>query len=194
MKILCLYNNNCALELFHWIEGEGHEVILWTERLDASWCREQAFDLAVSYTYRFIISSEVICALNNNVVNLHNSFLPFNRGADPNIWSIVEKTPRGVSLHYIDSGLDKGYIIGQSIVNDTDTETLASSYNNLDKAAKQLFKDLFQVYPFWPELKKKAVGKGSYHAVKDSSEIKKLIDSYDLPITEVRKRLEAIHL
>lgn len=193
MKILGLYNNACALELFQWLESEGHSVVLWSERLDSSWCRSQDFDLAVSYTYRYIITEEVIHSLNDNVVNLHNSFLPFNRGADPNIWSIVERTPRGVSLHYIDSELDKGYIIAQSLVSDSESEeTLASSYNNLDKAAKQLFKDSFRVYSFWPELKKKVVGKGTYHALKDSVRIKSVIDSYDILISEFRKRIETI--
>ena len=126
MKILGLYNNDCALELFQWLENEGHDVVLVTEKLDADWCKEHLFDLAVSYSYRYILKEEVIRALNDNVVNIHNSLLPFNRGADPNLWSIVERTPRGVSLHYMDSELDKGYIIAQRIVNDTDEETLKS--------------------------------------------------------------------
>lgn len=190
MKILGLYNNDCALELFQWLEGEGHNVTLWSDRLDIAWCKEQAFDLTVSYTYRYILSVEVIHALNDNVVNMHNSLLPFNRGADPNLWSIVDRTPRGVTLHYMDTELDKGYIIVQRVVNDTDEETLTSSYYNLDRAAKQLFQDSFKDYKFWPELKKKAEGKGTYHASKDAIGIKGLIDSYDITITEFRKRLE----
>ena len=182
MKILCLYNNDCALELFQWLEREGHEIILWSNPLDAIWCREQSFDLTVSYTYRFILNQNTIDALKNNVVNIHNSLLPFNRGADPNLWSIVEKTPRGVSLHYMDAELDKGYIIAQSIVSDTEEETLSSSYNNLDHAAKQLFKDSFRYYDFWPQLKKKVEGKGTYHALKVAVVIKSVIDSYDLNI------------
>lgn len=190
MKILGLYNNDCALELFRWIENEGHEVALFTERLNLEWCEEQSFDLTVSYTYRFILSENIIHALKDNVVNIHNSLLPFNRGADPNLWSIVERTPRGVSLHYMDAELDKGYIIAQSIVNDTDAETLASSYDNLDHAAKQLFKGAFKYYDFWPQLKKKADGKGTYHSLKDAVEIKRFIDTYDMPIAELRKQLK----
>lgn len=190
MKILGLYNNECALELFQWIENEGHEVVLASGRLDEVWCREQCFDLAISYTYRYILNQDIINSLNDNVVNIHNSLLPFNRGADPNLWSIVERTPRGVSLHYVDTELDKGYIIAQSIVNDTDKETLASSYDNLDRAAKQLFKDAFKYYDFWPQLKKRVDGKGTYHALKDAVGIKSVIDTYDISILEFRIRLE----
>lgn len=186
MKILCLYNNDFALELFQWLENEGHEIVLSSEKLDISWCEEQQFDLAVSYTYRYILSAQIIHALNKNVVNLHNSFLPFNRGADPNLWSIVDETPRGVTLHYIDTKLDKGFIIAQAFVNDGEDETFESSYFNLDKAAKKLFKEAFNNYKYWPELKKKAVGCGSYHALKDGVKIKALIESYKIKIKDFK--------
>ncbi len=190
MKILCLYNNDCAIELFDWIEEQGHEIVLSSEELDVKWCEKYQFDLAVSYTYRYILSAQIIHALNNNVVNLHNSFLPFNRGADPNLWSIVEETPRGVTLHYIDDSLDKGFIIAQAFVNDTDEETFSSSYYNLDKAAKKLFMEAFNNYDFWPALKKKAIGYGSYHALKDGIKIKSHIKSYEIKIKELKKMLQ----
>ena len=113
MKILCLYNNECALPLFDNIRKLGHETVLMTERLSLDYVKSENFDLAVSYTYRYIIPGDIIRALKGNIVNLHNSYLPYNRGADPNLWSFAEKTPRGVTLHYMDEGLDKGYIIVQ---------------------------------------------------------------------------------
>ncbi len=189
MKILGLYNNECALELFDWIEKQGHEMILKTERLDSEWCKKQEFDLTISYTYRYILSEENLDALGKSVVNIHNSYLPWNRGADPNIWSIVDETPRGVTIHFMDSELDKGYIIAQEIVIDESDETLSSSYYNLDKAAKKLFKKIFQYYDFWPMMKKKCIGRGSYHSLKDGEEIKSIIDSYDMKISEFKTLL-----
>ncbi|MCL0081308.1 hypothetical protein M1N64_03665 [Peptococcaceae bacterium] len=41
-------------------------------------------------------------------INLHISFLPWNRGADPNFWSFIENAPVGVSIHYLDEGIDTG--------------------------------------------------------------------------------------
>ena len=187
MKILALYNNDCALELFDWLTEEGHEVILDTRPLDKSWCKREQFDLTVSYTYRYILSKDVLEALGHNVVNIHNSVLPWNRGADPNIWSIVEGTPRGVTLHYMDEELDKGYVIAQEIVDDSDQETLASSYDNLDRAAKAMFKKAFKYYMYWPSLKKRCLGDGSYHCVKDGVPLKDKIESYDISIPDYRK-------
>lgn len=187
MKILCLFNNPCAVELFEWLKMQGNEIVLWSNKLDENWSLYEHFDLTVSYTYRYILPREMITTLNGNIVNLHNSYLPFNRGADPNIWSILDKTPRGVTLHYIDAELDKGYIIAQKFVIEEEHETLSSSYNNLDLAAKALFKEAFAYYKYWPEMKKKAVGKGNYHSTKDGSKYKKLIDSYDISVDEFRK-------
>ena len=39
--------------------------------------------------------------------------LPYNRGKNPNVWPIIDGTPAGVTLHYIDSGIDTGEIIHQ---------------------------------------------------------------------------------
>lgn len=76
MKILCLNNNGIAKELFEWIHNQGHKVTILSKRLDAEWCRENEFDLTVSYTYRYIIPKEILDMLGNNVVNLHISYLP----------------------------------------------------------------------------------------------------------------------
>ena len=190
MKILCLYNNDCALPLFNWLKEQGHEVTLFSDVLDKDWCLSQKFDLAVSYTYRYIIKKEVIEALNNNVVNLHNAFLPFNRGAAPNIWSIVDGTPRGVTLHFIDAELDKGYIIAQRLVELKDDDTLKTSYDSLDRNAIELFKEAFADYNFWNEMKKKPEGKGTYHSVSDTKRIYDLIDSFDIKVSDFIERIK----
>ena len=189
MKILCLYHNPLALELFQWIKEQGNDVILHDGYLEPQWCREQAFDLTVSYTYRYILTEGILDALGNNVVNIHNSFLPFNRGANPNIWSILDETPRGVTLHYMNIGLDKGNIIVQDLVADcSERETLESSYNELDEAAKRLFKKAFACYGFWRSMGKEPQGAGSYHSIKDGSFIKDLTDTYNITIADFKKR------
>ena len=194
MKILGLYNNDLALELFQKLTELGHEVVLWKERLDPEWCKKERFDLALSYTYRYIITEDVIDSLDGNVVNLHNSFLPWNRGADPNLWSIAEKTPRGVTLHYVNAGLDKGDVIAQKLVNDTDEETLESSYMNLHKAAISLFLDTLPWFAHWQGMRKKPLGKGSYHSVKDGERMKSVIESYQLTVSEFRRLLQNMTL
>lgn len=191
MKILCLYNNPCALPMFEYLKSLGHETVLWTERLTVSFCEKEKFDLAVSYTYRYILTEEILHALSDNVVNMHNAMLPYNRGAEPNLWSIVDKTPRGVTLHYMDANLDKGLIIAQKeVLDDLSKETLKSSYDNLDRAALELFQEIFPQYDAWKSMAKRANGEGSYHRVKDGERLHAVITSYDMPVTEFLKQLE----
>lgn len=187
MKILCLYHNPCALPLFDWLQKEGHETVLCSERLTEAWCEAQKFDLGISYTYRYIVSENILSVLKFNVVNLHNSYLPWNRGADPNLWSLVESTPRGVTLHYMEAELDKGAIIAQEIVPVLPGETLKTSYHALDIAAQSQFRRAFQLYSYWPQMKKYPLGKGSYHSVQDGIPLHQVINSYDMSVDEFRR-------
>ena len=174
--------------------GTGNRAVerktVWKEKLDAAWCRKQQFDLAVSYTYRYILSDEQIRALGENVVNLHTSFLPWNRGADPNLWSFLEQTPRGVTLHYINAALDQGNIIAQELVEREAGETLKSSYEALDQAAKRLFQKAFLYYNHWESLRKLPLGKGSYHSLRDGERIKKGMATYDIPVETFLKETQ----
>lgn len=185
MKILCLYNNKCAIPLFDWLKSIGHECTLHSERFTSAWCVEEAFDLAISYTYSFMVKQDVIDALNGNIVNIHNSLLPWNRGSDPNLWSIIDNSPRGVTLHYISSGVDKGEIIAQDFDSlDYENDTLKSSYERLNKIAIELFKKAFAFYEYWPDMKKEVVGKGTYHSDKQGAIIKQYISTYDMKVTD----------
>ena len=196
MKILCLYSNECALELFHWLKEQGHDTILETGRLDTSWCIENRFDLAVGYTYPYILGEKIIVAWKNNVVNLHNSFLQFNRGSYPNVWSMVEDTPRGVTLHYINTGLDKGDIISQKIVTLEKDATLRSSYEQLDQEAKRMFQEMFLYYNYWNRLRKRCVGEGTYHTDKEFLSLKDQFEywSWDMSVQNFIEKVKCFKL
>ncbi len=191
MRILCLYSNECALELFGWLEEQGNDIILCNEKIDINWLCKERFDLAISYTYPYIISLEVIEQLDGQIINLHNSYLPFDKGTSPNIWNIIEGTPRGVTIHYIDSGLDTGDIIAQKLVELDNNFTLRTSYIQLDIAVKELFKTVFVNYKFWDSMRKKCIGGGTYHKESDLNEIIGCFDnwSYEINVEDFRQHV-----
>ena len=146
--------------------------------------------IAVSYNYVHIIPPEVIALLPHRIINLHISFLPYNRGFAPNIWSFRENTPKGVTIHEIDAGLDTGAIIAQKeIFFDEEKETLATSYDKLQKEIVALFK------AYWPKIKTGEYPtyapkiKGTYHDKKDLRNLlkDKTVD-YDETIGEWKRR------
>lgn len=97
------------------------------------------YDWIVSYGYKHIISQHIIDALKTPIINLHISYLPFNRGAHPNYWSFKENTPKGVSIHFIDAGIDTGPILIQKKCTFTKLDTLATSYLKLKSEIEELF-------------------------------------------------------
>jgi phosphoribosylglycinamide formyltransferase 1 len=56
-----------------------------------------------------ILSSN--CVKNKKIINCHPGIIPASRGLDSFKWSILEKKPIGITLHYIDEKVDAGEII-----------------------------------------------------------------------------------
>lgn len=187
MKILFLYNNDCALKLMGYLQNKGHEVIRFSEPLELDWVQKQCFELAISYTYRFIVKEDIIKALNDNIINLHTSFLPWNRGASPNLWSVIENTPRGVTLHYINKQLDKGKIIAQRLVPFEVGATLKTSYEQLDNEAFSLFVSAFAYYPYWRQMAYFPEFKGTYHNMAQTKEVMQTLPGWDVAIEDMKK-------
>jgi methionyl-tRNA formyltransferase len=96
-------------------------------------------DMAISALFRNMLRKPFLDLFPKGCINLHPAFLPYNRGNYPNVWSIVEKTPAGVTLHYIDEGLDTGDIIAQKEVAVEMTDTGGTLYRKLELAALELF-------------------------------------------------------
>src|SRR5688572_6340581 len=52
-------------------------------------------EIGVSALFDYLLRPEVLDSLPEGCVNIHPSYLPWNRGQYPNVWSIVERTPAG---------------------------------------------------------------------------------------------------
>lgn len=137
-------------------------------------------DVVVSFGYRYIIPSTALGALTCPFANVHISILPWNRGADPNFWSWVENTPKGVSVHRITEGLDKGGIFAQERLDISSDHTLRSSYNVLIKTATNLLFDVLPGILDRSVATEDQIGVGSYHRAADKeAHLVALSDGYD---------------
>jgi len=125
------------------------------------------YDWVVSYGYRHIIKPDVIQAAKNPIINLHISYLPWNRGGAPNYFSWKYDTPKGVTIHQINEGLDTGDIYVQKEVQFTGEETLATSYDKLKIEIESLFITHFDSIINYRILGKKQVGEGSYQTTRE---------------------------
>jgi methionyl-tRNA formyltransferase len=109
------------------------------------------------------LKNDIISIPKLGVINLHISFLPWNKGSDPNFWSHVEGTLKGVTIHYIDEGVDTGDIIAQTEVIFSNEDTLSSSYTKLHKEIQDLFYETWFKIKKGGVVRKKQVGKGTIH-------------------------------
>ena len=91
-------------------------------------------DIGISILFGYILFDKFINIFPKGIINLHPSYLPYNRGVYPNVWSIIEKTQAGISLHYINAGIDTGDIISQSKVKVEPVHTGGMLYRNLEIA------------------------------------------------------------
>jgi len=122
-----------SLAVCEWLSGDGDEVVWNTNdgrRLPSEGVlRRLKPDVGVSVLYTHILSPAVISAFPRGIVNLHPSLLPYNRGVHPVFWAVVDGLPAGVTLHYIDEGVDTGDIVAQKHVEYTDDDVCRDIYN-----------------------------------------------------------------
>ena len=102
----------------------------------------------ISFGYRHKISDRILEHINGNAINFHISLLPWNRGSNPNFWSWIENTPKGVSAHWVSSNIDYGDLVSQAEVGFEQDETLRSSYDKLMKTATSLISEFWTNHGF----------------------------------------------
>jgi len=186
MKVLFL--GPADSPLVDYLRAQRDTVIASGDPIDAQRVERSAPDFIVSYGYRHILRGAVVRRYAQRAVNLHISYLPWNRGADPNLWSFVEDSPKGVTIHYIDEGVDTGDIIAQRRVAHREGDTLRSSYDRLQQQVRLLFEE------YWPAIRAgtcpraKQAGEGSSHRVKDREKLAHLLtEGWDTPVAALER-------
>lgn len=163
MKILFLGYPQCKLLDYlnqYYIVNQTQEKIKLEDTIE--------YDFIISFGYKYIISKDIIEYFKNKIVNLHISYLPYNKGYHPNFWSFIDNTPKGVTIHLIDSKIDEGDILLQKeIFFSKDKDTLSKTYDVLIDEIQNLFIQncndiLTQKINPTPQQ-----GKGTFHFQKD---------------------------
>lgn len=137
--VLLLTNNRNSLRLYDALKDNGEDVEIYSDSIDEELLAIVSPKYVISYNYAHIIRKSAIDYMYGKILNIHISILPWNRGSDPNFWSFVDNTPKGVTIHFIDEGLDTGDILCQKeLTFNEDNETFRTSYNALNDAAVSL--------------------------------------------------------
>lgn len=161
----------------------GCTVISWDGSFGLDYVERNKIQFAVSYRYRSIVKKQVIEHLSGKIINLHISLLPWNRGADPNLWSFLADTPKGVTIHYMDESLDTGDILLQKEIGYDESDSLRTTYQRLSLEVENLFR------VHWPAIAEgkiepfQQIGSGSYHTTSDKAPFLHLLTKgWDTPV------------
>jgi methionyl-tRNA formyltransferase len=165
-SVLVLGLNDIGERIYNWlVEQEDANVLaMVTEKSQLSIVDQLQPDLLISVGFRHIVPDEVLNVPSLGAVNFHKSYLPYNRGANPNVWSIVEDNPAGVSLHYMTADVDAGPLIDRRMVPVKPEDDARDLYERLEDAQFEQFVEV------WPDMRRGTVDateqpgdEGTYH-------------------------------
>ena len=134
---------NVTYQDFGDLAKEFHVPLLEIERgLDdaalatiASW--EPDFGLAIGWYYMIQASARELFP--RGVAGIHASLLPRYRGGAPLVWAIINgEQTAGVTLFYLDDGVDTGDVIAQEAFSIEDEDTIATLLEKATDASVRL--------------------------------------------------------
>lgn len=140
-------------------------------------------DIWVSVHWDQIFGREQLATPKIGCVNLHNSFLPWNRGAHPCTWAIVDRTPAGATMHWMDEGIDTGDIIYQQRLEVTETETAHELYRRTIDTEVEVFRVGMELLIAGNYRRIPQVKGGTLHYKKDFDRLVRAMTTSDCKVT-----------
>nr|WP_320194062.1 dTDP-4-amino-4,6-dideoxyglucose formyltransferase [uncultured Desulfobacter sp.] len=101
------------------------------------------YDLIISIHCKQLFPKKMIDKI--RCVNVHPGLNPYNRGWFPQVFSIINGLPCGVTIHEIDEKLDHGGIIIQKKYNIEPWDTSGSAYAKILSMEKELLLEWFTI-------------------------------------------------
>ena len=88
-----------------------------------------------------ILRGSIIDIPKIGILNAHPGLLPRYRGVDAIPWAIYNGDDIGVTVHFIDRGVDTGPIVTQRVINVQKKDTIESLWKKADAVAAELLSD-----------------------------------------------------
>lgn len=194
MKAVFLGLNEAGEHVYDWLnERDDVEVLaMLTEKEQLQLIEELRPDIVISCGFEHKVPGEIIDVPEKGVVNLHPSYLPYNRGSHPYIWPLVDGTPAGVSVHYMNEEIDEGPIIDRRKVEKRPEDDSKSLRQRLMRAQVELFIDNWREIKNEPETTSQRPEDGTTHFRKELDEFAYLDLDEEKKVGEVIDKLRAL--
>ena len=130
------------------LTGEGERQAVPVYRIQArrdrrysDFIRERSPELIVSAGFPRILRDDILTIPSMGAINIHGSYLPAYRGPQPLERQIINgEACAGVTIHYIEEGIDNGDILAQEKVSIAEKDTLKTMMLKLSRTGGRLLK------------------------------------------------------
>ena len=122
---------------------QGFEVIVSPDPYDADSIDDFAPDIILSSGYDRLLRPKTVQKYCQRIINLHAAYLPWARGIGTTLFATMLRYPYGVSVHFINEGLDTGNLVARKLVRTDQSDTLRTIYSKLFSATEELFFENF---------------------------------------------------
>ncbi len=122
-----------------------YEIKNRRDRGEVAFLRDFEPDLILTAGFGRILKRNVLDIPRLGAVNIHASYLPEYRGPEPLERQIINGEPEaGVTLHYMDEGIDSGDILAQARVKILDTDSIKTMVIKLSRCAGKLLVEVLR--------------------------------------------------
>lgn len=136
--------------------------------------KELNLDYVICIHFPYIIREDILNIPRIGFLNLHPSYLPYNKGWHTPSWAILDGTLFGATLHFMTKELDKGDIILRKEIEVLTEDTANSLYIRVWELEIEIFKEaLPQLINLSPEKKPQLI-EGTSHSRKNLKQIQKI--------------------
>lgn len=176
MDIVFLGMNTAGEEVLDWLENRSDVEVLETitEEEELETIKRLEPEMAISSGFEHKVPREIIEVPEKGIVNLHPSYLPFNRGSHPFIWPIVEETVAGVSIHYMNEEIDEGPVIAKERVEIKPSDTSGVLRERLMQRQFELFRENWELIKEGVRGEKQDLSIGNMHYRSELDDIREI--------------------
>lgn len=131
-------------------------------------------DVIISVYFNQILKDQTIHIAKKCVLNIHPGYLPNYKGVSPVFWSIANREKdAGVTIHYINEGIDTGEIIVRKKIRIEKNDTEDSLYWKLTFSGESLLTDIIDSIKKGDKIKTVKNKNGNYFSLPSRTAVKK---------------------
>jgi len=150
--------------------------------------RKLELDFIISIHFPYVVPKEVLTIPQIGALNLHPAYLPYNRGWHTPSWAILEGTPVGATLHFMDEGIDTGDIVSQRQIEILPDDTADTLYRRLKQLEFNVFKEA------WPLIVEKNFTRRAQNPKVGTSHHRKDLFHPEIQLINLEKEVKAEEL